>query len=387
MISVINENCNYDDMAIVLAWPDTTARADEAWYRWFKKVGILKNLNFKVGHAAIILIDSQSGKLRYFDFGRYVTPRGYGRARSEKSDPKLTLKSRAIIKRTYVNSDISNIAEIINELEHKKQDTHGNGELFYSIVQKFSFKKGTSFADKMVTGGSTIYSAFAPGNNNCSRFIQQVLAAGVPKDSLVWNNVMHPETFVASPVSNVVNATENHLVYRTLNGITRAEFMNRKQSRRHFIHQVSVNFNKRQSAELPSDRFLGFLNELERLKSIPVSAQWLGGIGEGGWYCLEYDQSNVTIGFEIQVEITKYDVFGSKEFRNIMYHAQNTQLNPQQPYKFIYDAHATEVNIVQNNFHYRFTPVYQNTTQESSKMNRNKSNMQLIPIINEPQYS
>src|SRR5690606_41788738 len=82
-------------LAIPWAWPDKTAYGDEKWMRWLKRFGIVKNLNFKVGHAAILLIDRQSGEVAYFDFGRYVAPRGYGRARSKVFDPRLELYTLA----------------------------------------------------------------------------------------------------------------------------------------------------------------------------------------------------------------------------------------------------------------------------------------------------
>jgi hypothetical protein len=387
------KNTSYDDFAIVLAWPDTTARADEAWYRWFQKIGILHNLNFKVGHAAIILADGNSGQLHYYDFGRYITPRGDGRARSAQSDPKLALKTRALIQRN--GHQIANIDEIIGELEQKKRDTHGKGELFYSVAKHFSIKQGKSLADKMVSLGSVTYSAFAPGNNNCSRFVQQVLCAGLRPDSSVRSNVFHPETFVASPVSNVVNATENNQIYRTLNGETKAEIMTRTQSLWHFLHQTSENFVRRKAQLLPSDQNLGFISEPDRPKEIPTSAQWLGGIGEGGWYHLEYDHSSETIRAEAPVTITKYDFHGEIEIRGTMSHTENRPLYPHQPYNFTYDAHAFVIRIQQNSIIFRFTPTdVEAVDKHDAKAldrpriaNQIQPKKQLTTISNEPQYS
>src|SRR5690554_2419032 len=83
------------DIALPIAWPDQTARGDEKWMRLLKRIGVVKNLNFRVGHAAIVLISRTDGQARYFDFGRYIAPRGYGRARSASSDPRLRLDTRA----------------------------------------------------------------------------------------------------------------------------------------------------------------------------------------------------------------------------------------------------------------------------------------------------
>ncbi|WP_039052928.1 DUF6695 family protein [Sphingobacterium sp. T2] len=74
---------NYQDFAIILTWPDATIRGDEKWMMFFKKIGLVKNLNFKVGHTGIVIVNRQTGEMLFYDFGRYITPRGYGRARSQ----------------------------------------------------------------------------------------------------------------------------------------------------------------------------------------------------------------------------------------------------------------------------------------------------------------
>jgi len=66
----------HQDPALILAWPDATIRGDEAWMMFFKKIGLVKNLNFKVGHTGIILIERATGELHFYDFGRYIAPPG-----------------------------------------------------------------------------------------------------------------------------------------------------------------------------------------------------------------------------------------------------------------------------------------------------------------------
>jgi hypothetical protein len=103
----------YNDLAIPIAWPDQTARGDELWMAALKKLGVVKNLNFKVGHAAIVLIERKTGHLRYFDFGRYITPRGFGRARSSQFDPRLELTTVAEFSDS---GELLNFEEILLEL-------------------------------------------------------------------------------------------------------------------------------------------------------------------------------------------------------------------------------------------------------------------------------
>src|SRR5690606_30501780 len=114
----------YQDLVIVVAWPDATMRGDERWMMFFKNIGIVKNLNFKVGHTAVILVDSQTKELRYYDFGRYISPRGHGRARSVESDPRLRMDTKADIDN---HNNIRNLKEIIMELDALRDVTQGVG--------------------------------------------------------------------------------------------------------------------------------------------------------------------------------------------------------------------------------------------------------------------
>ena len=126
------------DTAIVIAWPECTARGDERLLIFLKKAGVLKNLNMRVGHAAICLINPQSNEVLYYDFGRYITPRGFGRARNKYTDPDLTLQTKAVFDS---NKDLQNIEEIASELESKSKYTHGYGPLVFSVSKTINFIK------------------------------------------------------------------------------------------------------------------------------------------------------------------------------------------------------------------------------------------------------
>ncbi len=276
-----------EGISIVIAWPDTTARGDDRWYTVLKNLGLVKNLNFKVGHAAIILIDKASGILYYYDFGRYITPRGMGRARSCDTDPKLELTTRATIE----NGKILNLEEILLEMDVKKEATHGMGPMYFSIIDHTDFRKSKQEADKWVLIGSTPYGALAKGNNSCSRYVWQVFKAGrTQKTPDKWTSRLPHETLFPSPMSNVVNASGNREVFiyneRKLEKIV----MNRWRSFVFFIQQVGHSFHPVKSKKLPDDQHLGFINEPLKPLNIPAEAQWLGGIGEGAWYHLEIEK-------------------------------------------------------------------------------------------------
>src|SRR5690554_6733905 len=149
---------NYNDLAIILAWPDATIRGDEKWMMFFKKTGLVKNLNFKIGHTGIILVDSDTKKLIYYDFGRYIAPRGYGRARSPQSDPRLKIQTKAAV---TSDDEISNLQEIMQELVEMKDATQSDGRIFFSIATGLNFVKAKKYADDLVLQGSMPYGAFA----------------------------------------------------------------------------------------------------------------------------------------------------------------------------------------------------------------------------------
>ena len=69
------------DFIIILAWPEGMCVAAGAWYDPF----FATDGKYRVGHSAIILINSESKKLHYFDFGRYHTPQGFGRVRDDRN--------------------------------------------------------------------------------------------------------------------------------------------------------------------------------------------------------------------------------------------------------------------------------------------------------------
>lgn len=321
--------------AIALAWPDTTARGDETWMLLLKKSGFVKNLNFKVGHAAIILVDDSSGDLFYFDFGRYVTARGMGRTRSALSDPKLVLHTKAMVN---TNGSISNIHDIVTELDSLKHYTHGKGRIFFSVSDTLDFNKALDFANKMVIKGSMPYGALAYKNNSCSRFVAQVLVAGLQQNHPAVRKIILPESLMPSPISNVVNAQHHGKIYCFHQAKLEELNMSRIQSLKFLIKQLTDNIQKSPSRELPNDNVAGSINEPIRPINLPHDAQWLGGIGEGAWFRLQDNKHSLTA--------TRYMENGTVDFS---FECQNNeQLKSNLPYHFVYDSHHLFVTIRQN---------------------------------------
>lgn len=327
----------YRDLALVIAWPDQTARGDEQWMAVLKRVGIVKNLNFKVGHAAIVLVNHRNGLLNYYDFGRYITPRGCGRARSAASDPRLALATRAQID---AHGTLQNLQEILTELHQKENATHGGGRLFFSIANSLSYGKAARFAEHLVNQGPIPYGAVAKGNNSCSRFVAQVLLAGWATGNPAKRRVKFPESLKPSPMSNVVNASPDKVVYCYHRGNLTSKRMTRWQSLHFQIDLLLHNVSAAKAKELPCDRHPGNTAEPTRPASIPASAQWLGGIGEGAWYVLEQDTETGTF------LVVKYGIDGRIDYQVRCQPHDGIDLS--RPYRFTFDCHYQRHVVIQH---------------------------------------
>ncbi|MBE8714574.1 DUF6695 family protein [Sphingobacterium hungaricum] len=325
---------NYEDIAIPIAWPDQTARGDEQWYSLLKSLGIIKNLNFKVGHAAIVLAKKDTGELRYFDFGRYIAPRGYGRARSSKFDPRLILQTRAIIE----GDEILNFEEILHELSEKEEATHGGGRLYCSQTYQVNFDKSVRFAEEIVNKGPILYGALANKNNSCSRYVAQIMVAGLSEDDSRKRNILYPESLKPSPTSNVVNGVEHRYVYCYAKGVLTKIKMNRFASLKFQMAQLKDNFYSDLAKLLPDDSKPGKISELPRHEHLPMNVQWLGGIGEGVW-------------MEIKQVDSVYEIYRYNSNGNIDYGVLATPVGTfdlSREFQFTYHIHHDKHVLIQD---------------------------------------
>lgn len=165
-----------EDIAIVLAWPDTKCKQAGAWYDNFMgKLSINQNGYYKVGHAAIVLIKKESGHCHYFDFGRYHSPVGYGRVRDMETDHDLTLNTRVYFNKEGVPQ---NLEALLEELDGKVA-CHGDGDL-HTGLSFIDFDKSYQKAKQMQEQDFIPYGPFVQNGTNCSRFVQSTVIAGMP---------------------------------------------------------------------------------------------------------------------------------------------------------------------------------------------------------------
>lgn len=330
----------FEDIAIPISWPDQTARGDEAWMGFLKKIGLVKNLNFKVGHAAILLIERRTGAIRYYDFGRYIAPRGYGRARSALFDPRLEVKTQA----NWKENNLLNLKEILSELTSNEKATHGGGRLLCSIAEGINFKLATEYAERIVSKGPLLYGALANENNSCSRYVAQILTEGMDKQDSRIRSILYPECLKASPTSNVTNAARSGLIHIYTQNELSQKTMNRRQSLLFQIDLLKDNFYSARAAKLKDDSHPGLIGEPARHSTIPKKATWLGGIGEGVWMHLE-QIDNLYL-------ITRYHVSGEEDYKVVAYTEENFLYEA--PYEFTFDIDYRKHVVNQSNQHITF---------------------------------
>ena len=191
-----------EDFIIVLAWPEGLVAGAGSWYdRLFATNG-----KYRVGHSALVLVNSRSNQLEYFDFGRYHTPTDFGRVRDKETDPDVILKTLAIIK----DNTIENIQAILLELAGLKA-THGEGKMFASILRNVSFEKGYKYAKLIQDKGAISYGPLTRRGTNCSRFVAGVMREA-NSDRYTSLRLKYPFCLSPSPKRNISIANHNYYV-------------------------------------------------------------------------------------------------------------------------------------------------------------------------------
>lgn len=168
-----------DGLIITLAWPETWVKATEARYNVLAEtLGISKNGFYKVGHAALVLINLGTGQASYFDCGRYDCPPNQARIRSAVSDPDLKLKTSLWDIHDHFQS-----TELLWEIA-QNEATHGSGPMHWGL-HEVNFKSSLEFILNEQSKGFRPYGPFDLKGSNCSRFVLKSLVAG-GAEKAIW---------------------------------------------------------------------------------------------------------------------------------------------------------------------------------------------------------
>lgn len=314
----------YTGKIIVLAFPDTFVQySDEPSVKFLLALGLGKNNYIKAGHAAFVLIENRTGNAEYYDFGRYITPKGHGRVRSAVTDIELEIPFKAIITSDY---KLSNVEDFLLWLEANPKKTHGDGRLVASVCDYIDYEKAKKYVLSVQSMGSIPYKAFGKTGSNCSRIVTDTILSSTDQIK-IKRPLLRNKLFTPSPLGNVEKAALNTPVYQVKDG-------------RLQVYPGSVfkeNLTNYFDKKIPETKDKGIKKCNNRLDK----AHFLSGTGSSAYFVLEeYLEENV-------FEITRYTEYGEKDFKGLFV-AKESRLNPKQEYRFVYDSNCLYCHIEQN---------------------------------------
>ena len=191
---------------ITLAWPEGMVISAGAWYD-----GVVStNGKYRVGHSAMLLVNGTTNRVHYFDFGRYHTPKGYGRVRDIETDADVE-----VINAKINGSEIANIEDILHSVSEMKT-IHGEGKMYASLIRNIDFDKAYITAKGLQDKGILPYGPFVREGTNCSRFVATVIKSAGPS-FIKKVRLKYPFCISPSPKRNV-SISNNHY-YAVENGV------------------------------------------------------------------------------------------------------------------------------------------------------------------------
>ncbi|WP_452221728.1 DUF6695 family protein [Lacinutrix salivirga] len=256
---------------LTLAYPDTIVSHAEEWYSsLLKYIGIGNKTSVRAGHAALVLINKNTGVLEYHDFGRYITPRPNGRVRGSDTDGELSIPFKA----QFNNGEIANLNAILKFLATHPKLTHGDGKLLASVCDVVNYEEARKHITNQQNRGFIRYAAFVKSGCNCARFVTEALIASVT-DAAMVKKLKHSKWFTPSTVGNVVLANTNPFPFEVSETGEISEFSGSQKSEnlRCFLDKLKGY----------QPNFVGTLQP-KTVSGLHEKAQWLPGIAAGAWF-------------------------------------------------------------------------------------------------------
>ena len=315
----------YDGKIIVLAFPDTFVKmSDELMCKILPLVGLGTRTHIKAGHAALALIENKTGKVQYFDFGRYITPKTKGRVRGANTDHELEVP----IKAQVVNGELKNLNEILLWLDAHPEKTHGSGRLVASLCEAIDYKKANDFINGLQSKGSIPYKAFGKVGSNCARFVTETILASTKEASII-KYLKRNKRFTPSTVGNVEKSASQSGIFQVHQGalIPYTSTALRENLTNYFDKRVPLEQEDR-------------TDTLE----IPENAQLLEGIGSSAWFSLE--PISATQGI-----VRRYTAAGKQDCEATTIFPEGFSVS--KDYKFIYDSNCLFCTVEQESSHFR----------------------------------
>jgi hypothetical protein len=296
----------YNGVIVPLAWPDALVgssypKMDPFW----KVLNVCRDSFYKVGHAAMLLVNLDDGEVQYFDFGRYIAPEGHGRIRSQETDPEIKLKLRAEV----TEGKIQNLKQILLEISQNPH-THGSGTLYAGEYYGFDFQEVLNHIHEKQEYVLQEYGPFVIGGTNCSRFVAQTIAQFSKWKTRV--KFLYPWYATPSPLGNIYNCP-SETMFAISDGVVE-EIDIEKFATRFKILRKKVFFTKEDPPVPPKEKALsGNFKVGDKPENVSDNAIWLGGLGAGAWH-------DVVEVFNDRIKVKRVQSSGHVDFEEDFYH-------------------------------------------------------------------
>ncbi|NRB60065.1 MAG: hypothetical protein HRU50_09050 [Winogradskyella sp.] len=325
---------NNNAFILTLAYPETIVSHAEEWYsRFLRFLSIGSRKHVRAGHAALVLIQKETGVLEYHDFGRYITSEPNGRVRGRETDFELSFPLMAQIE----NNKIENLPEILEFLATHPKLTHGDGNLYASVCAEVNYELARTHIDKMQSLGFIRYAAFIKEACNCARFVTDTLISSVTNDK-IRNRLIRSKWFTPSTIGNVIISDTEDYIYLVSDKGEIKEFTSTvsKENRRLFLDRLQ-GYNPSLTGTLKPKH-----NEVKE-----EHAQWLSGIAAGAWFEL-YDLDNV-----LEYRFRRVSPYGHVDCDGV-YNLNDKGFDIKADYQFAHYSNCLFFHIKQNDNLFRF---------------------------------
>lgn len=325
---------NNTGIILTLAYPETIVMVSKEWFSPFLRFfGVGKKNYIRAGHAALVLINKETGILEYYDFGRYITPQPMGRVRGSDTDNELCFPLIAQIK----NGNIINLNSILQFLATHPKLTHGDGKMVASVCNAIDYKRARTHITSMQDKHFIRYAAFIKDACNCARFVTDTLIASVTNNT-IKNNLEKSKWFTPSTVGNVVLANTQTHVFEVNETGEISKFGGSQKSEN--VHC----FLDKLKNHIPN--FVGTL-EPKLVNGLHEKAQWLPGIAAGAWFELHRTETKKEYFFRRISPDGNVDV-------EAIFIVENDAFNYHESFKFIHYSNCKFFNVKQQNMVFRF---------------------------------
>ena len=320
--------------AIPLAYPDTVVMISEEWYvKHLYYLGIGKKNYVKAGHAALVLIEKETGYIEYFDFGRYITPQPYGRVRSELTDHELIIPFKAEIE----HGVLKNKDAIFKFFATQRKLTHGEGRLITTVCDEVDYSKAKSYIAGLQKQSLIKYGVFKKKATNCARFVTDALLHSIVNKAML-KNLNATKLFTPSPIGNVLAVKNRGEAYQVSESGAISVFKNTKQK------EILKCFLDRMPNHISTLK--GNL-ESKSIEGLSSKAQWLAGIGAGAWFEL----------FKTDIEhnylFKRTSSFGTVDTETV-FTVDNSNFNSDVYFEFTYNTNCNKLEVLQNKTIFNF---------------------------------